>query len=145
VTITGTNFSGASAVSFGVTAATSFTVNSATQISAVTPAGSAGAVNVNVTTAGGTVTDVGAYTYAAAPTITSFTPTSGPSGSTVTITGTNFIGTTQVEVGIPVTSFTVVSSTEIQAVIAPLTAQGVGIAVITPAGEAVDYTFTYTN
>jgi hypothetical protein len=63
----------------------------------------------------------------------------------VTITGTNFIGTTQVEVGIPVTSFTVVSSTEIQAVIAPLTAQGVGIAVITPAGEAVDYTFTYTN
>ena len=65
VVITGTNFTGATAVNFGTTAATSFTVNSATQITALAPAGSAGAVNVAVTTVGGTATSNGAFTYAA--------------------------------------------------------------------------------
>ena len=37
VIITGTNFTGATAVTFGGTLATSFTVNSATQITAVSP------------------------------------------------------------------------------------------------------------
>ena len=37
VTITGTNFTGASAVNFGATAAASYTVDSATQITATTP------------------------------------------------------------------------------------------------------------
>ncbi|RZM11631.1 MAG: hypothetical protein EOO88_46625, partial [Pedobacter sp.] len=39
VTIMGTNFTGATAVTFGATAATGFTVNSATQITATAPAG----------------------------------------------------------------------------------------------------------
>ncbi|MDV6228564.1 Calx-beta domain-containing protein [Nitratireductor aquimarinus] len=63
VTITGTNFTGATAVTFGGTAAASFTVNSSTTISAVTPAGTAGAVDVAVTTAGGTDTETGGFTY----------------------------------------------------------------------------------
>jgi hypothetical protein len=52
VTITGANFSRAIAVRFGNTAS-SFTVNSASQITATAPAGS-GTVDVTVTTAGGT-------------------------------------------------------------------------------------------
>jgi PGF-pre-PGF domain-containing protein len=63
VTIIGTNLLGATGVTFGGTAATSYTVDSATQITAVTPAKAAGAVNVVVTTPGGTAT--GAYTYVA--------------------------------------------------------------------------------
>ncbi|GGD98301.1 hypothetical protein GCM10010911_66370 [Paenibacillus nasutitermitis] len=51
--MTGTNLSGATAVTFGGTAATSFTVDSATQITAIAPAGSAGTVDVTVTTPGG--------------------------------------------------------------------------------------------
>uniref|UniRef100_UPI000A503352 IPT/TIG domain-containing protein n=1 Tax=Nocardia vaccinii TaxID=1822 RepID=UPI000A503352 len=51
VVLTGTNLTGATAVSFGGTPATSFTVNSSTQITAVTPAHSAGAVSVTATTA----------------------------------------------------------------------------------------------
>ena len=43
VTLTGTNFAGATAVSFGDTSATAFTVNSATSITATTPARDAGA------------------------------------------------------------------------------------------------------
>ncbi|MBX9452656.1 MAG: cadherin-like beta sandwich domain-containing protein [Mesorhizobium sp.] len=65
VTITGTNFTGATAVTFGGTAAASFAVNSSTTISAVTPAGTAGAVDVAVTTPGGTNTETGGFTYTA--------------------------------------------------------------------------------
>lgn len=55
VTITGTNFTGATAVTFGITAATSFTVTNATTIVAVTPVESAGVVDVTITTpVGGT-------------------------------------------------------------------------------------------
>ena len=53
VTITGTNFTGATAVRFGSTRPTSFTVNSATSITATSPAGS-GTVDVTVTNSGGT-------------------------------------------------------------------------------------------
>jgi hypothetical protein len=53
VTITGTNFNEAAAVEFGSIGATSYEVISATSITAVAPAG-AGAVDVSVTTSGGT-------------------------------------------------------------------------------------------
>ncbi len=65
VTITGTNLTGATAVTFEGVAATSFVVNSATQITAVSPAGSPGIADVLVTTPGGTSTDTTAddFTY----------------------------------------------------------------------------------
>ncbi len=50
VTITGTGFVTSATVTFGETPATEVTVNSATSITAVSPAGSAGTVNVTVTT-----------------------------------------------------------------------------------------------
>src|SRR5206468_1914633 len=54
VTILGSNFNGATGVSFGGTAATAFTVLSATMINATTPAGTAGTVDVTVTSPYGT-------------------------------------------------------------------------------------------
>src|SRR5208283_1873507 len=54
VTVTGTGFTGATSVKFGSNAATSYVVNSATSITAVSPAGSAGTVDITVTTPGGT-------------------------------------------------------------------------------------------
>jgi CSLREA domain-containing protein len=55
VMITGSGFTGATAVNFGNNQpATTFTVTNDTSISAVSPAGSAGAVDVTVTTPGGT-------------------------------------------------------------------------------------------
>jgi hypothetical protein len=62
VTITGSNFTLATAVTFGGIPAASYTVDSDTQITAVTPSGS-GTVSVTVTTAGGTGTAVDAYEY----------------------------------------------------------------------------------
>ena len=98
--ITGTNFTGATAVMFGGTAATSFVVNSATQITAVDPAEAAGTVNVTVTTSAGTsatsASDDFTYVAAASPTVTAVVPNSGPvaGGTSVVITGTNFTGAT---------------------------------------------------
>ncbi|HVP93769.1 MAG TPA: IPT/TIG domain-containing protein [Methanoregulaceae archaeon] len=54
VTITGTGFSGATAVNFGSTAAATFSVNSDTTIIATSPAGTLGLVDVTVTTPDGT-------------------------------------------------------------------------------------------
>ena len=67
VTLTGTNLTGATAVTFGGTAATSYTVTDATSIIATTPAHAAGAVNVVVTTPGGTATLTNGYTYRLPP------------------------------------------------------------------------------
>jgi hypothetical protein len=54
VTITGSGFTSATAVDFGTVAATNVVVNSAgTQITATSPAGTAGTVDVTVTTPGG--------------------------------------------------------------------------------------------
>ena len=52
VTITGTDFTGATAVDFGSDAASAYTVNSSTSITATTPAESAGTVDTTVTTSG---------------------------------------------------------------------------------------------
>ena len=137
VVITGTNLLAASSVSFGGVAALSYTVNSATQITAVAPARAAGAVTLTVTTPGGTATAT--YTYSTTPTITTLSPLNGTTsgGVTVTITGTNFIGATGVTFGgVNATSFTVVSATQITAVTPARVAGGVTVDVITPGGTA---------
>ncbi len=65
VVLTGTDFTGATAVSFGGVAAASFTVDSSTQITAVTPALTAGAKDVSVTTPYGTDTLAASFTASA--------------------------------------------------------------------------------
>lgn len=79
---------------------------------------------------------------AAAPSITSFTPTSAASTTMVTITGANFTNTLGVSFGdVPVASFTVVSSTTITAIVAN-GATG-NVKVTTPGGIAIASGFTY--
>lgn len=64
--IAGSGFTGATAVDFGSNATTGYTVNSDTQVTAPSPAGSAGTVDITVTTGGGTsATGLGdEFTYA---------------------------------------------------------------------------------
>ena len=141
VVITGTGFTGASAVVFGSTSATGFTVNSATQITATAPAGSAGTVDITVTTTGGTsATGAGdQFTYVAAPTVTSLATTSGPSagGTSVVITGTGFTGASAVVFGsTSATGFTVNSATQITATAPAGSAGTVDVTVTTPGGTS---------
>ncbi|MEZ4669905.1 MAG: M4 family metallopeptidase [Anaerolineae bacterium] len=62
--------------------------------------------------------DVQIYTCPQPPTISSFTPTSGPKATSVNITGTNFINVSAVTFnGLNAGTFTVLSSTSINAVV----------------------------
>jgi hypothetical protein len=138
VTLTGANLSGATAVRFDATAATSFTVNSATQITASTPAHAAGTAAVTVTTPGGTSNSL-TFSYLAAPSVTGLTPSQGPvsGGTVVTLTGVNLSGATAVRFdGIAATSFTVNSATQITASTPAHAAGAAAVTVTTPGGTS---------
>jgi hypothetical protein len=151
VTITGSGFTGATAVEFGTNAATNATVVSATTITADSPAG-AGTVDVAVTTPSGTSAtspaDEFTYTAVAGPTVTGISPNSGPAagGTLVTITGTGFTGASAVDFGTtPATGVIVVSATTITAV-SPAGTGAVNVTVTTPGGTSATsaaHQFTY--
>ena len=142
VTITGTNFTGATSVAFGTTAAT-IVSNTATQIVATSPAHSAGAVDVRVTTSGGTSSTVTAdrFTYvtpSTPPTVTSISPTSGSTGggTRVTITGTGLSTVTTVRFGTKSASIFSKSATQIVAY-SPSNVPGtVDVTVTSPTGTS---------
>ncbi|QLH23602.1 S-layer family protein [Streptomyces sp. Rer75] len=145
VTLTGSGFTGATAVKFGSTPAVSFTVGSASQITAVAPPGSAGPVQVTVTGPGGTSNGV-TYFYVGIPTLSAVSPHQGPAsgGTAVTLTGTNLLGATAVKFGtVDATSFTVVSAIQINAVAPPGSAGTVQVTVITPGGTSNGVPYTY--
>ena len=141
VTITGINFTGATAVKFGTSAATRVVVVSSKKITVKTPAHAAGTVNVWVVTPSGVSAPAaaGKYTYAGAPTITSVSPSSGPVGGSqaVTITGTKFTGARAVKFGTSAaTSVVVVSSTKITVKTPAHAAGTVNVQVVTPSGSS---------
>jgi len=134
VTITGTGFLAGATVSLGGAAATGVNVVSSTSITATTAAHTAGAVNVVVTNSDGQSSTLSnAYTYVAAPAVTSITPSTGPAngGTGLTITGTNFqSGATVSFGGTATTGVTVTSNTSITAT-APAHAAGTVDVVVT--------------
>ncbi|HEV3263899.1 MAG TPA: IPT/TIG domain-containing protein [Acidimicrobiales bacterium] len=143
VTITGTGLSGATAVHFGVNLATGVTC-SATSCTVTAPAGSAGTVDVTVTTPRGTSAanpPGDQFTYEAAPTVTAISPTAGPvaGGTAITITGTGFIGATAADIGgsnACTSAFTVVSATSITCDTPAGSAGTVDVTVTTPQGTS---------
>ncbi|MBN1189070.1 MAG: IPT/TIG domain-containing protein [Dehalococcoidales bacterium] len=143
VIITGDNFSGATDVKFGRTAAASFIVNSSTEIAAIVGDGSSGIIKV--TTPGGTANSRASFKYVPAPVITAFTPDSAETGTSIMITGRYLTGATSVTFGgTPADSWQVYSTTRIKAVVGD-GSTGV-ISVTTPGGTAVsDDVFTYTS
>ena len=139
VTITGTGLAGATMVKFGKLAATSFTVVSGTEVTALAPAEAAGTVDITVTTPGGTTpTDPpdDQFTYDPVPTVTKVTPASGSGGTSVTVTGTGFTGATAVDFGTATaTRFTVDSATKLTTT-APAGSGTVDVTVTTPGGSS---------
>jgi YVTN family beta-propeller protein len=124
VVITGTNLSSTSAVYFGGTAASSFTVDSDTQVTAVTRAQTNGTVNVSVTNAAGTSVSVpgSQYTFfSPVPVVTSISPDVGYflSSTAVTVTGMRFTGTFRVTVGGVSAVYRVDSDSQITVVVPP--------------------------
>ena len=139
VRINGSEFAGATAVRFnGVSA--SYTVNAqGTRIDTKVPTG-ATTGKITVTTPGGTATSAANFTVTVpAPTISSFSPTSGRTGTAVTITGTAFTGATAVRFGGVRASFAVNSATQITATV-PVGAVTGKISVTTPGGTGTSAT-----
>jgi hypothetical protein len=117
VQITGTGLFGASTVTFNTTNATTFTVDSNTQITATVPAG-ATTGRIKVTTSGGTATSATNFTVTGgAFAITSFNPMSGVIGTSVVITGVGFTGVNRVRFNGTSATFTVNSNTQITATV----------------------------
>jgi hypothetical protein len=142
VIINGSGFTGATNVKFGGIAASSFIVNSSTQITAVVAAGSKTG-SVSVTLPYVTLSKpVYFFTVPVAPSVTSFTPTSGSTGAVVTIAGTKLTGATAVSFGgTPASSFTVNSEYQISATIG---AGATGtVSVTTPSGTGSLAGFSY--
>ena len=103
MTITGTGFTGATAVDFGTTAATNVDVDSAHADHGHQPGGHGhgGRDGGRRRAARRPPPRPTSSRYVAAPTVTGISPTSGPSagGTSVTITGTGFTGATAVDFG----------------------------------------------
>jgi formylglycine-generating enzyme required for sulfatase activity/CxxC motif-containing protein (DUF1111 family)/subtilisin-like proprotein convertase family protein len=137
ITITGTNLTGTSAVTIGGVAATSVSVVNATTVTAVTPAGTAGAKTVSITTPSGTASLTNGFTYVAGPTISGISPNAGVTsgGAAITITGTGFTGATGVTIGgVATQSLSVVNATTITATAPALAAGLYSVVVTTPFG-----------
>ncbi len=160
VTINGTGFTGATAVDFGNNSAMILSISSSgTSLTAVSPAGTSGPVDVTVTAAGGTsATSIGdLFTYvavpAAAPKVTGISPIVGSvsGGTVVTIMGTNLGEPMVIEFGtVPVTSVISVTATQIVVFSPPATSAGpINVSVATLAGtsaiSSADSFFYFSN
>jgi IPT/TIG domain len=146
VTISGSNLSGATGVSFGSTAAT-INSDSSTSITVTSPEGS-GTVNITVTTPGGSV-GAGQFTYVVpAPTVSRYTPSTsaGCGTTTVYIYGSNLSGAS---VSFGGTDGSVTSDNGSQIVVtAPAPPANLGtvtITVTTPGGTATVGPFTWES
>jgi uncharacterized protein (TIGR03437 family) len=145
VTISGTNLAGATAVAFNGTSASLYAVLSPTQIVASVPSG-ATTGKISVRTSNGTGLSTTNFTVKAgtqAPTVNSVSPTAGPVGTLVTITGTDLAGATSIAFGgfVVTSGWTVLSATQLQIAV-PAGALTGKVAVTTPGGSASKPTFT---
>jgi len=142
VEILGQGLTGTKSVSFNGTAAR-FNVVSDTYLTATVPNG-ATTGSVQVTTPGATLTSN--KVFRVTPQIKNFTPTSGPVGTQVTITGVSLTQTSKVTFGgVAATQFTVNSDTQVTAYV-PTGAKTGHIAITTPGGVVVSKgVFTVTQ
>lgn len=131
VTITGTNFTDAGAVTFNGTPAAAFSVQNSNSIGAIVPFGVPSGP-VIITTPAGTASN-NAVKFYGAPVITAFTPNHGLPGTNVTIFGQNFLDATAVLFNGSNATFTVVNNTSINAIV-PTNAQTGPITVFAPGG-----------
>jgi len=139
--ILGQGFSSSSVVKFDGVQATTVQLSGTTFISATVPAS---ALTGKVTVKTGATTLTSPQTFRVTPTITSFSPPSGPVGTLVTINGTGLTQATKVTLNKISASFTVVSDIEITATV-PTGATTGRIVVTTKGGTATSVTSFTVN
>lgn len=128
--VIGSNFTGTTGVSFNGTAATAWIMSDPTTIYGFIPNGATSGP-ITVTTSGGSVTSSQQFTIILPPTISSYSPVSGPVGSLVTIRGANLNNIHHVYFNGKTANFSVNGPAEIYAFVpsgstsGPITAQSV--------------------
>ena len=146
MTIGGSGFATGATVKIDGVAATVSEIK-ATEIKAVTAAGTAGSGEVVVTSAAGVPSTGGpSFTYVAAPKVTSITPAVGSTagGTTVKIKGTGFLAGSTVKIGTTTpTSVARISETELSAVTAAESTVGEDEVVVTDAGGESNKTIKF--
>jgi uncharacterized repeat protein (TIGR03803 family) len=138
--ILGQGFTSATTVSFAGTRATAVTATSK-YLTVTVPAG---ALTGTVTVTTGSTKLTSSMSFRVTPTILSFSPTNGPAGTPVTITGTGLMQTTKVTFNGKAASFTVNSDTQVTATV-PASATTGKIEVITKGGQAISSTSFTVN
>ncbi|WP_257450218.1 IPT/TIG domain-containing protein [Archangium lipolyticum] len=115
VTLDGTNFTGTTEVSFNGTPATDFSLSGDGRLYVDVPSGAtSGSIRV-VNTKGQLGTPP--FTVRPSPTLTGFSPKSGAVGTVVTLTGSDFAGSPSVRFGGEYVDATVVSATQLTAIV----------------------------
>jgi hypothetical protein len=148
VVINGSGFTDATGVYFGGVPATSFSVGSDGVITAESPAGMGGTVDVTVSSPGGTSATTPSDQFGYAPAVSGIDPGDGPEagGTVVTISGAGFTNATGVSFGgVPAATLSVSSDGVIVAESPPGTGT-VDITVTTPVGTSPPWAgdqFTY--
>jgi Leucine-rich repeat (LRR) protein len=139
VVLSGAYFTGTTSVKFNGIAATSYTVNSSTQITATVPVGATSG-KIRITTPTGYVVSNTNYAVNVfTPVITSFTPTAGLIGSSVVISGDYFNNASSVTFNGVSATFTINSNSQITATVPSGVSTG-PIAVTTPSGTGTSAT-----
>lgn len=135
VIVRGTKLDGTTAVQFNRVSAATFTINSATNLSATVPAG-ATTGPISVVTSAGIATSANSFTVLRGPAILDFTPKSGNIGTVVQLIGVNFDGTTSISFGgVATTTFTMNSPSQVTVTV-PTGAVTGRIKLTTPVGMA---------
>ncbi|MCG8608443.1 IPT/TIG domain-containing protein, partial [bacterium] len=139
VAIIGSNFIGATEVSFSGMATVNFTVDSNIRLRAQIPSG-ATTGKIEVTTPNGTARSPEAFVITLGPGIISFSPQHGIAGTEVTITGVNLAAASSVTFNsIEASTFSVESSEQIRATV-PVNASSGPIRVTSSEGTATNAT-----
>lgn len=147
VTVTGVHLDETCCVRFGGVVATDYQVVNDTTLTVTVPPHVAGDARVRVIApdTSSPRSSAARFTYIAGPHITSKSPPDGPTtgGTSVTIAGTGFTGTTSVTFDGIAASYVVNSDTSITAVSPPHAAGFVSVVVTTPYGTWTDPSYAY--
>jgi len=146
VQIIGKCFTGATGVSFGGVAASSFVVANDSIINAVVGGGSTGSVTVFGANGNGSLSGF-TYVKPQSPTISSFAPSSGAIGTLVTINGLNVSNTTSIKIGGVVATIVSIDSAKVVAMVMPGATTG-KISISTYGGSVIStnsFTITATK
>jgi len=146
VTLTGSNLTGTTQISFGGNLVTQFNVVDSTTISALTPDHADGIVNIILTNPIGVTTLNNGFTYESAPILNNLSPVVGTTsgGTSVTLSGSHLANVTSVLFDGIMSSFIINNDTTITATTPAHASATIPVTVVNPiASTNLNAAFTY--